>query len=332
MMKKALVILLLAAFVVPVFADDALTLPAGVMRTRIIPSMTFVNQWFDDEGNRVESIDVGVGTLSSIQLYNLSVAIEYGITDWLTAGLQWTPGWTFLSNADFSFNAALAGLGISENNQFVSRGINDLFVGAKVQVMGDQGIVPNSAVRIAVTPGVKIPLTQYSASDEVTNFSTGKEFQPSAVDEGAWALGGRFALDYIVTPDLFLNFFHEATFYLPTAQERFNVPTVDASAEITPGTELKFEVEASYTMPLGNGVRLGFGLPVTYQMTLESKVDGTGQDDASWILGVGPSVSAFFTDWALPMEFELGYNLPLAGKDSPIANTIQLQIKNFLRF
>ena len=105
------------------------------------------------------------------------------------------------------------------------------------------------------------------------------------------------------------------------------------------GIESIFEIEANYSMPLGNGVNLGLGLPVTYGYTGERKVEfepAPGSrpfdDDSSWILSVGPNVSFFFTNWALPMEFELGYTLPIMGENSPAANTISLQIKNFLRF
>lgn len=340
-MKKVLIVLLLVAMVAPVFADDAATLPAGVMRTRIIPSLSIVNEWFDSSGSRQSSDGIGpegaFGNVSSAQLYNLSGAIEYGVTDWLTAGIQWTPGWTF--NTDIDFDTPL------QNNKLVSTGVNDLFVGFKAQVLGPNGLVPNQQVRIAITPGVKIPLSQYDASGELQSFSGGNDFSFSSADRGAWGLGGRFALDYFITPDLFINLYNQTSFFLPVTRDVGFIPPLGAAVEnvkIEHGIESIFEIEANYSMPLGNGVNLGLGLPVTYGMTGERKVEyvtpallgGTRafDSDSSWILSIGPSVSFFFTSWALPMEFELGYTLPIMGENSPAANTISLQIKNFLRF
>lgn len=325
MMKKALVFVLLAAFVVPVFADDAITLPAGVMRTRVVPSMTFINSAFDEDGDR-DDFDDG------ITLYNLSAAIEYGITDWLTAGLQWTPGWQFASAFEASDDIKLTG-------------IHDLFVGAKIQVVGDRGLVPDPTIRFAVMPGVKIPLSQYDAEAESEKAFEGDEFQIDRVDKGAWGLGGRVALDYVFSPEFYLNLYNETVFYLPVDQQQFNPEAVGAAAvfggdfddyeeelEVKYGTELTFEVEAAYSMDMGGGVQLGLGLPVTYKWTGETEIDGDGLDDESWTLGVGPNVSFFFTEWALPMEFEIGYSMPVAGESASAANTLSLQIKNFLRF
>ena len=323
MMKKALVLVLLAAFVVPAFADDAITLPQGVMRTRVIPSMTFVNAVFDDDGDREDTDD-------TLQFYNLSAAIEYGITDWLTAGLQWTPGWQFYTD-----------LGDSDAHL---RGIHDLFVGAKMQIVGDRGLVPDPTIRFAVTPGIKIPLSQYDASDELENLLDGDDFRPGRVDRGAWGFGGRLALDYVFSPNFYLNLFNETVFYAPVDQDYFvGVVGVDPGTgapifgaaedvEVKYGPELTFELEAAYSMDLNGGVRLGLGLPLTYKFTGETEIEGDGIDDESWIFTVGPNVSVFFTQWALPMEFEIGYSIPVAGESTAAANTISLQIKNFLSF
>lgn len=345
MMKKAIVLVLLAAFFVPAFADDAITLPQGVMRTRVIPSMTIVNKVFDDDGDREDNV-IGLGEIDSLQIYNLSFALEYGITDWLTAGLQWTPGWRLASNFDFEANQLWQLLGMQkENEKISSTGINDLFVGAKIQVVGDRGLVPDPTIRFAVTPGIKIPLSQYDAKSESENFLDGKAFQPSRIDRGAWGLGGRLAFDYVINPQFYINLFNETVLYLPVDQQQFNPAAAAGSAapgvsfgdieeelEIKYGAELTFEVEPAYSMDIGNGVQMGLGLPITYKRTGETEIDGKGADDDAWTLSVGPNVSFFFTQWTLPMEFEVGFSTPLAGKNSPVANTLTLQIKNFFRF
>lgn len=49
-MKKLLILVVLAVFVLPVFADDALVLPKGVLRISIAPSYGFANKTWDKEG------------------------------------------------------------------------------------------------------------------------------------------------------------------------------------------------------------------------------------------------------------------------------------------
>src|SRR5271157_1453354 len=90
-MRKALVFLLLAAFAIPIFADDALVLPAGVLRLYVVPTYAMADKMYDSSG-KAQDIAFGPST-AKFSLFNLGLAAEYGVTDWLTAALQWTPGW-----------------------------------------------------------------------------------------------------------------------------------------------------------------------------------------------------------------------------------------------
>ena len=84
-MKKLLVALLLCVIAAPMFADDALMIPQNVIRFRVIPSATFISQEFNEDGDRddLESPD-------SINVYNLSFALEYGDNVTGTGRLQST--------------------------------------------------------------------------------------------------------------------------------------------------------------------------------------------------------------------------------------------------
>ena len=308
MLQKAIALPLLAGLVIPVFADDAKVLPQGVLRTTLVPSLTTFDETFDADGERQDTNAVSVNTLS--------IALEYGINDWITAGVQWAPGYILSGEVD-------------GNDRVDLTGANDLFVGAKFQTLGAQGYSRSDTLRFAVTPGIKVPISQYDGEEQLENFMGGDDFKPGRTDRGAWGLGARFSFDYLITPDFYINFYNQSSFFLETDQD-YTVTTSDVTVQY--GSEAIFEVEPNYSMSAGNGVQLSFGLPVSYTMTGETEVDGNGQDDESYSLALEPSMSVFFTQWALPTQFQLGYSTTLAGENANATNTLSLQIKNFLRF
>lgn len=316
MLRKAIALPLLAGLAIPVFADDANVLPQGVLRTTIAPSMTTINSSFDADGERQDIDEISVTTLS--------LALEYGVTDWLTAGLQWAPGYIVSGSVD---GAA--------NERVDLSGANDLFVGAKIQLLGTNGLSRSDSMRFAITPGVKIPTSSYDAQEQRDNLVGGeKDFNVGRTDRGAWGFGARTAFDLLLTDSLYINLFNQTSVFLETNQD-YGVNTTTFApikdVDVKYGTELVFEAEANYTMHMANGIRTSFGLPVRYTSVGETEVDGTGLDDERWSVSVGPSVSVFFTQWALPMEFQLGYSTVVAGENSRAPNTISLQVKNFLR-
>jgi hypothetical protein len=190
-------------------------------------------------------------------------------------------------------------------------------------------------MRFAITPGIKIPLSTYDAAEERQNIIDSKDFKTARTDRGAWGLGARFAYDYLVTPDFYINVYNQTSVFLETNQD-YGVDTSTLTAisdvDVKYGTEAIFEVEPNYTISSGNGIRTSFALPLTYTMTGETEIDGNGGNDESWDLAVSPFVSVFFTQWALPMEFQLGYSTALSGESAKAGNTVSLQVKNYLRF
>lgn len=317
MLRKVITLPLLAGLALPALANDAKVLPEGVLRTTIAPSFTTVEKVYDSNG------DLQNPTLGTITVNTVSLALEYGINDWITAGVQWAPGYVWSGEVENNDNVNLSGA-------------NDLFVGAKLQLLGSAGLVQSDSMRFAITPGVKIPTSQYDAQAEADSAMSGGEFKPGRTDRGAWGLGARFAFDLMITPDFYINMFNQTTVFLETEQD-FGVvftpaPTPVKDATVKYGTEMIFEVEPNYSTVVGNGIRLGFGLPVRYTSKGETELNGNGRNDEAYTLAVEPSLSVFFTQWALPMEFQFGYSTTLAGENSNAANTASLQIKNFVRF
>ncbi|TVR68216.1 MAG: hypothetical protein EA427_10995, partial [Spirochaetaceae bacterium] len=174
MMKKAIVLVLLAAFVVPAFADDALTLPQSVFRTRVVPAYLFSSSAFEDD------FETGPSSANDVSAFLLGFALEYGVNDWITAGLQWAPGVALSSDIETPFP------GDATINPLF-----DLFVGAKVQILGPNAPVQNDSIRLAVSPGVKIPFTSGADwEDEAADLEAGKDFVATNADKNRIGVGG----------------------------------------------------------------------------------------------------------------------------------------------
>jgi hypothetical protein len=329
------VVLLLLGFITPLFADDALMIPQNVIRFRVIPSATFFSQEFDPDGEAqdLESPD-------SVNVYNLSFALEYGVLDWITAALQWTPGWQFASTLD-GYEDPLAALG-SDNEDLKATGLNDLFIGAKVQIIGENAPVPNESHRLAFATGVIAPLSTFDADSEAEAYLDGDPYRINRAGRDVWGAGFRAYYDFVINENFFLNLYNETILYFPRDQKSWTpaaiFPGPVAGTEVTEseidyGYELTFELEPQYQTMLSDDLRFGAGLPVTYVRTPEIEVDGNAQDDSdSYTLSIGPSVSFFLLGAPWPIDLELSYQRNLMGKNANVSNTVVLQIKNYLRF
>jgi hypothetical protein len=141
-MKKILVGVLLLALATAVFADDALVLPKGVLRVYLTGAYAFFNQAFDVDGLKADP--AGYDALSAI---NLGGAIEFGVLDWISAAVQWAPGWTVWSATDNGANV----MGLDYAN-LTANGPYNVFAGAKVQIIG-----PDAPVRTRTTGPTSSP-------------------------------------------------------------------------------------------------------------------------------------------------------------------------------
>jgi hypothetical protein len=339
------VVLLLLGFITPLFADDASMIPENVIRFRVIPSATFQSKTFDKDGDRED-----IAAYDSATVYDLSFALEYGIVDWITAALQWTPGWRFASSFDNPENipgqqlddAGVPANFIPDNENLTSKGLNDLFVGAKFQIVGENAPVPNEQHRFAIAAGTIVPLTNYDAEAEAENYIDEEDYRPQRVDNDAWGAGFRLYYDYVVSESFFINLYNETIIYFPTDQEQFGldfdpppfevVPDID-EVEVNYGYDVTFEIEPQYQTMLSDSLRFGAGLPITYSMSPELEVDGESVEDSdSYSLYVGPNVSLFLFGGPWPIDLELGVLVPVLGKNVDASTSVVLQIKNYLRF
>ena len=336
------------------FASDALTMPQGVGRVVIVPTFSFAGSGFNDDGERKE-----FASGDTLMAFNLGLALEYGVLPWISAAIQWTPGWTPWSDIE----------ALSDAKDSNTNGVADLFVGAKIQIIGQNAPVQNEMFRFAVAPGVIIPLPGPDFKKEVERAGEGKEATLASMDRHVLAFGGRFYFDWVINENFYLNLFNETLIY-PIAQDlnRHDPTFHGGKGQIAAGAEqqqpglgalvmgtsgdinykyrLTFEIEPVYSTNIADGIRLTAGLPITYRynpapdITLKFRPNTpdpiregmkTALNDALSIaqhsLYVTPVVGVFLTNTPLPLEFKLQYGIPVWGMNTIARHNISAQIQ-----
>ena len=331
MMKKLIALsLLLAALGSMAFADTAEVLPAMVGRVYLIPSFTHMPGGWDHKGNYSRG--------NTIDVFNLGLAVEFGILDWLSAAIQWAPGWTPWSDV---------GGGTVNTN-----GLADMFVGAKALILGEKAPVENDMFRFAVSLGILVPLPGPDFTKELTNAVAGKDATLASMDKHVFAFGGRLDFDWLITENFTLNLHNETRIY-PIKQDFKHAGPELAGATTTFGNgkvnykyQLSFELEPAYSMPLADGVYFSAGLPITYTLNpAPTYSDYTEPAPGAWAAGfeagypglfksgyklaVNPGIGIFVTTTPLPLEFKINYSLPVTGSNTKAAHTLSLQFRAY---
>jgi hypothetical protein len=315
-MKKIVVLLLLIAVASLTFADDALVLPKGVLRVYVTGAYGFATSTFDQDAKKQDISGLNEG----YKFINLGGAIEFGVTDWVSAAVQWAPGWNIWSEFD---NPTL----LLDDNARIN-GPFDIFAGAKIQVIGKQGLMPNEMIRLAFAPGVKIALPDPDWSEQANNKADGDPWKAQSVDKHAWGFGARAYFDYVLNQMIYFNLYSEFIYFLKKDYDDTDLyGGFGTDAEFEYGYDLTLEAEPHFETMVADGLRLGIAVPATITMSPEVKIDGVGQDDASYLFSVGPNVSLFLMNFFIPMELKLGYTLPLLGKNADAVNTVVFQLK-----
>jgi hypothetical protein len=361
-MKKITVLLVLCFLcgTVFLFADDASVLPARVGRVYFTPTFAFANGGYDKDG-AYESYDSGEGAMKG---FLLGAAMEYGVLDWISAALQWTPGWMAASDVDTS---AIASDSVNAN------GVSDLFVGGKVQIVGEKAPVKTSMFRWSRATGIQAPVPGPDYEEQLKHAGkSGNEPVTAAnQDTHVLGLGIRSYFDYVINENFYIDLYGEFIGYpmkgklTESGYKEYaiskNIDVTKASLAGTPlagelsytdevnlGYDLTLELEPVYSLPLAQGVRFTAGLPLTYKFYPGKKYDVTVSDqlvavnpaaaalrledeDPSHDLSLKPSVAFFFTDFFLPTELKLNYSAPIAGNNKMATHSVTLQIKIYFR-
>ena len=327
-MKKLALLLLAFCLVAPMFADDAKVMPERVIRTYLVTAYQFTTGYYDDSGD-FESAGWG-DEENAVRALALGAAVEYGVTDWLTAAVQWAPGYTVWSATD---DAA--------DNDDNLNGMFGAFVGAKGQLLGPAGILEQrDDMRLAMALGIITPALSPDWETQGENAADGDEFtNPDSYLAAAtpnFGLGFRGYYDYIFTEEVYLNLYTQFIYYLPATYDvsgfydnvTAGMDTYDI--ELDPGYKWTIEVEPHYDMSLAENVNLNFGLPFTVVLKPENDTTTTAQgvatggakivtvatNEASYVLTAAPSVTLGLFNLPLPLEFKIGYSVPLMGESA----------------
>ncbi|MCL2044722.1 MAG: hypothetical protein FWG89_11355 [Treponema sp.] len=208
------------------FADDAKVMPSLVGRFYVAPTFSFAPGFFDADG-KYQSYDNG-----AVKVFNLGFALEFGLNDWITAALQWVPGFTPWSNVEAAVPAAIAAF--RSDNSYNTNGVADLFAGAKIQIAGENAPLKNSAVRFALAPGLIIPMPGPEFDKEFEKVYKGEAITFSNMDNHVFGAGGRVYLDFVINENFFINLYNETIFY-PLRRDLDRAgPNLAAAKELIP--------------------------------------------------------------------------------------------------
>jgi hypothetical protein len=368
-MKKIIALGMLCIFCGAAFvlADDASVLPARVGRVYLAPVFAFANGAYDEDGS-YHSYQNGEGAMKAVAL---GVAAEYGVLDWISAAVQWTPAWVLASDVDVRQTLPVGPYAGTLMDKVNANGPADIFVGAKFLLIGEKAPAQSSQVRFAVATGIKVPLPGPDFADQYKNGGTGKGASGANQDKHVLGLGLRTYADYIVNKNFFINFYTEFIGYpvngklsesglqgyiqkrgldeLQSYLSGMGVVSnrVSYKDEVFYGYDLTTELEPVFSASLPKGVNFSAGLPMNFRFSPPSEYNVfidpmvlainpaasalIPEGKASMLFSLRPSASFFFTGFPLPTEFKLSYWAPLAGENSMATHSVVLQIKIYFK-
>ncbi len=324
-----IIITLMVCAALPAIADDGLVLPAGIIRVTLVPSYDWLNGAYDTGGKYTEYSSGG----GKITAFDTGAAIEYGVTNWITAAVQWTPGWNISSKMDVT-----TGTGSNVN----VNGLYDAFIGAKFQILGDQAPFKNDTIRFCLAGGVTVPFGGPSMSDQYTNATQGKDVTIAPVDVQTLGIGGRLYFDYIFSKAFFLNLYSQIIYYPGTvpfkdtslpAYEKYLLSGNTFNPDVGYGYNLTLEVEPHYIYALSSNASLEGSLPVTLTTTPNLTYGGTSQSDTyTSLLVVRPTLDLFLMKSPIPfpVELKVAYSVPLVGWNTGASNALILILRFYV--
>ena len=239
-MKKLFIIgLALLLTGTAMFAEDAKVMPMMVGRVYMAPLFSFAPGSFDKDGS-YEKYDDG-----TVKAFNMGFVFEYGVINWISAALQWVPGWTAVSDVKPAAPAALGVTGDVNTNGFA-----DIFAGFKIQLVGEKApLKKTSMFRLAVAPGVVIPVSGPDFEHEIDIVNNGDPATIKSMDKHVFAFGGRVYFDYLVNKNFFINMYNETLFYPVNQDMNRDGPTLAFARKAIP----KGIYQATYDKVIGMG-------------------------------------------------------------------------------
>jgi len=311
------------------FADDGSVLPGGVFRARVVPAYEWVPGSYNSSGT-YSAYANGTTTVP-----NFGAALEYGVNDWITVGLQWAPGVTFDSNVP-------TGTSASEN----VNGLSSLFAGLMVQIVGPKAPVVSNDIRFALAPGVKIPFgSGADFSTQFQNYETGAATTVQNPDKQTLGIGGRAWLDYVPSKSFYLDLYSQFIDYPGTVALKDSSLTgygtyatyaaygKSYDPQVNYGYTLRLELDPHYIVDITDGIEFTANCAFRYDTSPDTTWGGVDQANTGYYLfSALPTLDFFFMKTVIPFELELDYDQPIAGVNTTAGYSLDLQVKVYYKF
>jgi hypothetical protein len=297
-----IVVLILAIVILPIHANDATTMAPGMLRITQSTLFMLLPGEFDANGSyRAYKAKEGF-----IRALNFGLGLELGLNDWITGGLQWVPGVTVWSSRD----------DLPPMDKATLNGLFDLLIGAKFQLVGLKAPLRHERLRLTLSPYLMLPLPGPDWKKETENLFASKSFVSADTDLHAWALGGRFNADLLIAQPFFIALFGDAALYAPVEKAALlSGPLTDGTGKNKYEYSFTFEfgLEPQYSLELG-GLALTAGLPLKMAIIPRYARDGATAPVGTQELTIEPRVLVQLPQLGLPLEAELSYGFPIAGR------------------
>lgn len=305
-------------------------------------------------------------------MFSLGFAVEYGVLDWLTAAVQWWPGWVMWSDSDTKFEGIYEG---TVNNN----GVTDIVTGIFVQIIGEKAPIRSDLFSLSLVPGFKMPLPGPDSEEEVRRALSDPQatITGANADRHVFGLGTQMYFSYKATSWLNLGLFSEFDFYpmklklskagavdlynavgkeidanglIYIGQAMADLGTIDPNdprifptaatlavdavkdKEMEYGCDFKVQPSFGVAFPIKKLGLFAASLPLAFHYNPGNKVEGLVDPTEFMLLALNPGVTLMMLDLPLPIEIAASYNIPLWGKNSPALQVFALQVNLFFAF
>lgn len=131
---------------------------------------------------------------------------------------------------------------------------------------------------------------------------------------GPWA---RVNLDFVVNQLFFINLYSEFITFVTAHKDFLSIaPLTVYAVDVRYAEQLTVETEPHFEMDVAMGMQLKAGLPVTLVLWAPTYLSGiAAPNSAGYRLDLRPRVGLFFHALRVPLEVEVGYSVPLLGKN-----------------
>ncbi|MBL6988452.1 MAG: hypothetical protein ISR65_01665 [Bacteriovoracaceae bacterium] len=350
-------------------ANDAFVFPKGVFRFTLNTSLVNMDKKYDGSREKVKlgkALDDGVTqagittdpkVFPEVDIFREDFAVEYGLTDKVSLLFQ-LPIYFSVSkemNPDANMTAGLNTINAANTKGSIPYYLNnqakdgesaallgDILLGAKWQIFNTGGkplAKKPFSYRGALAMGLALP-TGTLADPETSNIGTTK----SGAD--TFILGLRSYWDFQVTSYFYINFYTEHEYRFEGDYKTVNATSVSTYAvreiKYKPGMYHYLELDFTLTPELWSSDFISLsGLQLIGEFTGEGEYSDPGigldvptvkTEAASRILHVKPYLGCTFKGGPFPMSLQVGYSIPVGGKNATATNIVELKYKAYFKF